>query len=316
MATQNDFLTFACGDGANVLDQAAYAAASATDTGYVTGTASSSAVNKTLRQTSIMAAMIAKFIFNEAGADVIDDGTTDTILANFEQAILEVAGGRVIQISDVVNLTDALAGKLSTLGNAASASKLNVARAISLSGIISGTTNFDGSAGANIITTIADAALTIAKTSGLQSALDAKASLASPPFSGNPTAPTRPTSDNSTSIANTAFVRALFGSLVQQVSGGISALGFKFLMGFDTCPPSHAQQATRAVNFPTTFSQSPFAIAFPTSNSHPTQGPIVCYSTGVASGSGVVFGFDIAEGQGASPIINNSIPYVWFAAGF
>jgi len=61
-------------------------------------------------------------------------------------------------------------------------------------------------------TAIADAALSIAKTSGLQSALDLKAALASPTFTGTPTLPTgtiavtQSANDNSTKLATTAYV--------------------------------------------------------------------------------------------------------------
>lgn len=48
----------------------------------------------------------------------------------------------------------------------------------------------------------------IADTTGLQSALDGKAPLASPAFTGNPTAPTPATNDNDTSIATTEWVKA------------------------------------------------------------------------------------------------------------
>lgn len=108
MPAENDFLPFAAASGANVLDQASYAAASATATGFVSGTASSAAVNKTLRQASIMAAAIAKFIVNEIDADVIDDGTLDTIIANFVLAIRTAnpsAGGTVTGVSGNAPIT-------------------------------------------------------------------------------------------------------------------------------------------------------------------------------------------------------------------
>ena len=47
---------------------------------------------------------------------------------------------------------------------------------------------------------------TLSSQTDLQTALDAKAPLASPAFTGNPTAPTPTTGDNDTSIATTAFV--------------------------------------------------------------------------------------------------------------
>lgn len=55
---------------------------------------------------------------------------------------------------------------------------------------------------------VPDSSFSIAKTTGLQTALDAKAPLASPTFTGTPAAPTPTTADNTTKIATTAFVKA------------------------------------------------------------------------------------------------------------
>ena len=83
-----------------------------------------------------------------------------------------------IGTADVSGLQSALDGKLSTTGNAASASKLQTARAITLAGDVSGTANFDGSVGITINTTVKDDSHnhTIANVDGLQSALDGKLS--------------------------------------------------------------------------------------------------------------------------------------------
>lgn len=153
MPLQNDFLKFAADPSANVLTQAAYAAAGTTATGVATGTASSAAANKTWRQASIMAAMIAQFIVDKAVQPVIDDGTTTTIEANFIAAILAVAQTMSITIPNVSGLVSALAGKLDTTGNAVSASKLATARNISLNGVVVGAVNFDGSGNVSITTT-------------------------------------------------------------------------------------------------------------------------------------------------------------------
>jgi hypothetical protein len=91
MALQNDFLPFATGGGANVLSQAAYAALSAVSTGYQSGVAQSAALNKTWRQASIMAAVLAQLINNNAGQPAVDDGTTATLLANLTTAISVIA---------------------------------------------------------------------------------------------------------------------------------------------------------------------------------------------------------------------------------
>ncbi|SAL25579.1 hypothetical protein [Caballeronia telluris] len=86
MAT-NDFLPFAVGGSANVLSQSAYAALSAITNGYSSGVAQSAALNKTWRQSSIMAAVLAQFISDQTGANSADDGTTATLLANLKKSM-------------------------------------------------------------------------------------------------------------------------------------------------------------------------------------------------------------------------------------
>ncbi|MCA8177437.1 hypothetical protein LGM48_24260 [Burkholderia multivorans] len=96
MATQNDFLPFATGPGANVVDQATYAALGALTTGFLSGTAQSGQLNKVWRQSSIMAAVIAQFIVAQTGQAAVDDGTTATLLANFTKAVNAASKQRVI----------------------------------------------------------------------------------------------------------------------------------------------------------------------------------------------------------------------------
>jgi hypothetical protein len=87
MAT-NDFLPFANGGGANVLTQAQYAALTTLlSGGYQSGVANSAQMNKTLRQSSIMAAVLGQFIANQSGQNAVDDGTTATLLANLSAAV-------------------------------------------------------------------------------------------------------------------------------------------------------------------------------------------------------------------------------------
>lgn len=57
---------------------------------------------------------------------------------------------------------------------ATAASKLATARTIALTGLVTATGTFDGSANLSLATSIADGAITIAKVSGLQTALDSK----------------------------------------------------------------------------------------------------------------------------------------------
>lgn len=67
-----------------------------------------------------------------------------------------------------------------------SATKLATARAFNLAGVVTATgVNFDGTGNVTLTTTIADGALSIAKTSGLQGALNAKANVIAPDLSNN-----------------------------------------------------------------------------------------------------------------------------------
>lgn len=89
----NDFLPFATGSTANVLSQPAYAALPAVATGYQSGVAQSAALNKTWRQSSIMAAVLAQFIADQSGANSVDDGTTATLESNLLRAIRNALSG-------------------------------------------------------------------------------------------------------------------------------------------------------------------------------------------------------------------------------
>jgi len=70
-------------------------------------------------------------------------------------------------------------------GNAATATKWASAITLTLAGIATGTASIDGSGNATLTTAVADNALTISKTSGLQTALAAKADLSGAAFTGN-----------------------------------------------------------------------------------------------------------------------------------
>lgn len=95
----NDFLPFAGGVGANVLTQSAYAALAARTAGFSSGLAKSAELNKVWRQSSIMAATLAQLIADYTGADVIDDGTTATILSNLKTAV----SGRLIAVQVITS---------------------------------------------------------------------------------------------------------------------------------------------------------------------------------------------------------------------
>jgi len=88
MPIENDFLVFAGQSGANVVPQTSYAGQTWQQTGFVAGIAPSAQLNKPWRQSTIMAAVLAQFIVNNSGQPAIDDGTTATLLANFQAALL------------------------------------------------------------------------------------------------------------------------------------------------------------------------------------------------------------------------------------
>ena len=110
-----------------------------------------------------------------------------------------------------------------TVNSAASADKLATAQTITLSGDVTGSASFDGSAGVTITATVADDSHNhvIDNVDGLQDALDAKAPLASPAFTGAPTAPTATAESNNTQIANTAYVDAAIAAHISEVAGAM-----------------------------------------------------------------------------------------------
>lgn len=96
------------------------------------------------------------------------------------------------------------------LANTLTADKLSTPRNISLSGSVTGTVSFDGSADANITTSVG---------ASLQATLDSKAPLASPTLTGVPAVPTAAVNTNTTQIASTAFVVGQAASSVPLIDG-------------------------------------------------------------------------------------------------
>jgi hypothetical protein len=108
---------------------------------------------------------------------------TDTAVSN----LVDTAPGTLDTLNELAaalgddpnfatTVTDSIATKLDANANAVSASKLETSRSISLSGDVSGTVSFDGTANVDITATVADDSHNhiIANVDGLQTALDAK----------------------------------------------------------------------------------------------------------------------------------------------
>ncbi len=106
--------------------------------------------------------------------------------------------------------------------NVLSASKLTTSRTIALSGDVTGSVSFNGSANATITATVVDDSHNhvISNVDNLQTALNAKAPLASPALTGTPKAPTATAGTNTTQIATTAFVT----SAVSSAGGNVTYL--------------------------------------------------------------------------------------------
>ncbi|WP_346827787.1 phage baseplate protein [Serratia inhibens] len=84
---KNDFKPFAIGEFSNVLSQEEYEALPAVGAGFNTGTARSEQLNKVWRQSSVMAAVLGKFISDNSGDDVLDDGNINKILLSLSKAL-------------------------------------------------------------------------------------------------------------------------------------------------------------------------------------------------------------------------------------
>lgn len=89
----NDFKAFAIGGGANVLDQATFAAASFLGTGFLSGIAQSAHMNKVWRQSAFVAAGIAEYIMAQNTEDVLDDGDLPGFVAQLTAAIAAAGAG-------------------------------------------------------------------------------------------------------------------------------------------------------------------------------------------------------------------------------
>lgn len=94
----NNFKPFSIASNANVISQANYEALAALAGGFTAGKASSAQINKALRQGTVMASVLAQFIANSSGNDVLDDGDTATILTNLIAALKANSSNDFLQI--------------------------------------------------------------------------------------------------------------------------------------------------------------------------------------------------------------------------
>lgn len=109
MAT-NDFLAFGVNAGANVISQADYAALASRVNGFSAGTAVSAQLNKAWRQSSVIASVVAQYIADNSGKDVLDNGNPTEVLNNLSLAISNVIKGAGVGWDKVTGKPTTLAG--------------------------------------------------------------------------------------------------------------------------------------------------------------------------------------------------------------
>ncbi|WP_447886675.1 glycine-rich domain-containing protein [Serratia fonticola] len=101
---KNEFLPFGIGVNANVLTNDEYQALPGRASGFVSGVAKSKDFNKTWRQASVIASVVAQFIADNSGKDVLDNGDTATLKNNLEAALSSQASGRLLRTSIYTNV--------------------------------------------------------------------------------------------------------------------------------------------------------------------------------------------------------------------
>jgi len=99
----NNFKPFGVGKVANVTTQADYEALPALDSGFSSGKASSAQINKALRQGTVMSSVLAQFIANLSGKDVLDDGNTQLLLNNLILALNANGANNSLQINNLLS---------------------------------------------------------------------------------------------------------------------------------------------------------------------------------------------------------------------
>lgn len=85
---KNEFKAFAISENSNVLKQSEYEFLPALESGFQSGIARSEELNKVWRQASTIASVIASFMANKSGEDVLDDGDLNKLQSTLLEALL------------------------------------------------------------------------------------------------------------------------------------------------------------------------------------------------------------------------------------
>ncbi|CAQ83741.1 MULTISPECIES: hypothetical protein [Photorhabdus] len=95
MSVKNDFKAFSIKNGANVVDQNLYESSPELQTGLAPNSSIHvHLLNKTLRQSSTISSVLADFIAEQSGEDVLDDGNVAKLTAQLKKALEKVSAKR------------------------------------------------------------------------------------------------------------------------------------------------------------------------------------------------------------------------------
>ena len=151
--------------------------------------------------------------------DTLDDLLDGTTAIAPNLSVLKVAGVAVTSTAAELNILDGVtstAVELNLLdGVTATTGELN-----KLDGLTATTGELNKLDG--ILSSVTELNYTNGVTSAIQTQLNAKAALASPPFTGVPTAPTATAGTDTTQLATTAFVNAEIAADVPTVTAALS----------------------------------------------------------------------------------------------
>ncbi len=110
MSQKNDFKAFSISNNANVVSQEKYEENQSLQVGFPPENISTHILNKALRQSSTIAAVIANFIATQSDDDVLDDGDIAKLTAKLNQALKQKITAKIPNASltqkGIVQLTN------------------------------------------------------------------------------------------------------------------------------------------------------------------------------------------------------------------
>ncbi|NHB89942.1 tail fiber protein [Photorhabdus tasmaniensis] len=119
MSFKSDFKAFSISNNANVVSQERYEESKDFLTGFPPNDVPTHVLNKVLRQSSTIASVVADFIAEQSGDDVLDDGDIAKLTEQFNRALEQKITPKipdasltqkgVVQLTDVVGNSDTLA---------------------------------------------------------------------------------------------------------------------------------------------------------------------------------------------------------------